>query len=236
MLGIHRAHPAESVHTRALLQPHAWLRSTNVCILIWLATGLICLPNSCAAAPIFSVASEPNAPVRIDMSANDEIVVSNVQNLSQEPPEGLPDLGMHNMPFHVEVMQAALATQIDPALIHAVIATESGYNPQARSIKGAFGLMQLMPATARSLTAQPMQQWSVRQQIFWGATYLRAMLDMFDGDLRLALAAYNAGPHKVKKTGQLETLYTETRRYVPKVLATYQRLQSARTAPARANR
>lgn len=201
-----------------------------------LTASLMCLPWLSHADPTFFNDGSESSHRVLALSLSDEIVLSNVHRLLPEHAEVLMVSGLHDMPFHSEVMQAAQATQLDPALIHAVIAIESGYNPQARSIKGAFGLMQLMPATARSLTAQPMQQWSVRQQIFWGATYLRALLDMFHGDMRLALAAYNAGPNKVKKTGQFDALYAETRRYVPKVLATYQRLHARLSVPARPSR
>jgi soluble lytic murein transglycosylase-like protein len=126
------------------------------------------------------------------------------------------------LPYQSEVQAAADVTQLEPALIHAVIATESGYNPRAVSSKGAFGLMQVLPATAKTMTSVPVRQWSVPQQILWGSRYLKRMLDMFEGDVTLALAAYNAGPAAVKAHQHRIPPFTETRQYVPRVLGYYQ--------------
>ncbi|WP_287034076.1 lytic transglycosylase domain-containing protein [Methylophilus sp.] len=126
------------------------------------------------------------------------------------------------LPYQSEVQAAAEVTQLEPALIHAVIATESGYNPRAVSRKGAFGLMQVMPATAKTMTTVPVRQWSVTQQILWGSRYLKRMVDMFEGDVMLALAAYNAGPAAVKAHQHNIPPFAETRQYVPRVLEYYQ--------------
>jgi soluble lytic murein transglycosylase-like protein len=124
------------------------------------------------------------------------------------------------LPYHEEVILAANATALEPALIHAVIAVESGHNPKARSNKGAFGLMQLMPATAQQYAIAV--DASPSKNILAGARYLRTLLDAFNGDLPLALAAYNAGPNAVKKYQGKIPPYAETQRYVPKVLVHYQ--------------
>ena len=116
-----------------------------------------------------------------------------------------------------------------PALIHAVIATESGYNPRAMSRKGAYGLMQMLPSTAQTMTRIPVNQWSVTQQILWGSHYLKRLLDMFEGNVTLALAAYNAGPAAVKAHQHSIPPFAETRQYVPKVLGYYQTFK-ARTS------
>ena len=107
---------------------------------------------------------------------------------------------------------------IDPHLIRAVIRTESGFNPRAVSKKGAQGLMQLMPATARELrVADP---FNPRDNIDGGTRYLRTLLDTFKQDVRLALAAYNCGPTVVKRERSVPQI-PETVNYVKRVLKFY---------------
>jgi len=114
---------------------------------------------------------------------------------------------------------AAQASQLEPALIHAVIAAESGYNPSALSPKGAVGLMQLMPQTAKRYSVtNPLDPL---QNIQGGARYLRDLLRMFNNDLKLALAAYNAGENAVMKYGNRIPPFPETLAYVPRVLSYY---------------
>lgn len=117
------------------------------------------------------------------------------------------------------VEEAARQSRIDPRLLHAVIATESGYNPVARSAKGAQGLMQLMPATARRYGVT--NAFEPRHNIQGGARYLADLLTLFDQDVRLALAAYNAGEGAVLKHGRRIPPYRETSAYVPRVLDYY---------------
>ncbi len=104
---------------------------------------------------------------------------------------------------------------LDPDLIHAVILAESAYRPHAKSPKGAMGLMQLMPQTARRLGVD--DPWDPEQNVRGGAAYLRWLLDRYDGDLELAVAAYNAGEGAVDRYGQSIPPYRETITYVNKV-------------------
>ncbi len=112
---------------------------------------------------------------------------------------------------------------VSPALIKAVIHAESGYNPNAVSSKGASGLMQLMPGTARSLKV--VNSLDPRDNVEGGVKYLRFLLDTFHGDVSLALAAYNAGLGKVARYGGIPP-YAETRTYVNRVLAYMQSYQA----------
>ena len=113
------------------------------------------------------------------------------------------------------VSRAAADSGLDPALIHAVIQTESGGNALAKSSKGALGPMQLMPATAAELGVDPTDPV---QNILGGSRYLAAMKKQFGSD-KLALAAYNAGPGAVERHGGVPP-YAETQAYVKKVLKT----------------
>jgi len=108
---------------------------------------------------------------------------------------------------------------MDFALVKAVIKAESAFNPQAISRKGAQGLMQLMPDTARSL--QVVDPFNPYDNLQGGVRYLRRMLDTFEGNVTLALAAYNAGPSAVRSSNAVPP-YPETRMYVKRVLQ-YQR-------------
>jgi soluble lytic murein transglycosylase-like protein len=108
---------------------------------------------------------------------------------------------------------------LEPALLHAVISAESGYDPQARSPKGAWGLMQLMPNTTQRFGVSDAADPTANLQ--GGARYLRWLLDLFK-DSRLALAAYNAGEGAVQRYGHTIPPYPETRTYVRRVLEFYQ--------------
>ena len=126
---------------------------------------------------------------------------------------------LRELPYNSEVLAAAKETLIDAALIHAVIATESSHNPKAVSNKGARGLMQLMPATAKRFNVKDRN--NAGQNILAGSKYLRELLTLFNGDIKLSLAAYNAGPGAVKKYNGRIPPYQETLHYVPKVLNYY---------------
>ena len=114
----------------------------------------------------------------------------------------------------------------DPALLHAVVSVESGYNAAAQSPKGARGLMQLMPDTAARYGVSDV--WNPLENLRAGARYLRDLLAMFADNLPLALAAYNAGEGAVTRAGNKIPPFAETVRYVPKVLLEYERYRASK--------
>jgi soluble lytic murein transglycosylase-like protein len=122
------------------------------------------------------------------------------------------------------VATAAKDSTVDARLLHAVIAVESGYNPQAISAKGAIGLMQLMPGTAKRYGIRDARDPT--QNLQAGARYLRDLLKLFNNDINLTLAAYNAGENAVLRNGSRIPAYRETVAYVPKVLAVMRRLET----------
>ena len=177
-----------------------------------------------------------NADVYVDLSQADEINITNTandQNYSFKIEEPVltnttaniaakirsSSVDNRNLPFNNEVIIAANETDIEPALIHAVITVESKHNPHAQSKKGAYGLMQLMPETSRRYNV--LDKNNPKQNILAGAKYLRELLKLFNGDLKLSLAAYNAGPAAVQRFGGKIPPYRETVDYVPKVLKYY---------------
>ena len=113
----------------------------------------------------------------------------------------------------------ARAHGVDAKLIHAVIRAESGYNANALSPKGAVGLMQLIPATAQRYGVQ--DSYDPAQNLAGGVRYLRDLLTMFNGNLELAIAGYNAGENAVVRAGNRIPPYPETMAYVPKVMGFY---------------
>jgi soluble lytic murein transglycosylase-like protein len=121
------------------------------------------------------------------------------------------------------IARVASHTGIDAGLLNAVISVESAYNPKAVSPKGAAGLMQLMPDTARRYGV--VDRLDPDQNLLGGALYLRDLMARFDNRLDLALAAYNAGEGAVERHGRRIPPFAETLRYVPRVLGRYQSLR-----------
>jgi soluble lytic murein transglycosylase-like protein len=126
-----------------------------------------------------------------------------------------PQLMSRSTRYESLIHQHARLQGVRPDLVRAVIQVESAFNPRAISPKGAMGLMQLMPATAADLGV--IDPFNPAENIRGGVTYLRQLLDRYDHDERLALAAYNAGPGAVDRYGARIPPYRETRNYVQRI-------------------
>jgi soluble lytic murein transglycosylase-like protein len=129
------------------------------------------------------------------------------------------------LPFAGEIARVASLHDVDPLLLHALVSVESAYRPDAVSAKGAMGLMQLMPATARQLGVT--DPFDPQQNLEGGTRHLRRLLLRFEQNLELALAAYNAGAGRVDRHAGRMPPFAETAAYVPRVLQRYARLRDA---------
>ncbi|WP_319783483.1 lytic transglycosylase domain-containing protein [Oceanisphaera sp. IT1-181] len=127
-------------------------------------------------------------------------------------------------PFAALITQVAQEQKLSENLLHGIISAESSYNPSALSPKGAIGLMQLMPDTAKELGVD--DAWDPLSNIRGGARYVKRLMKMFDNDLSLVLAAYNAGPGAVRTRGDIIPPFPETQQYVAKVTEHYRQLQA----------
>lgn len=127
--------------------------------------------------------------------------------------------------FDPYIESAAREAQVQPQLVRAIIVVESAFNPKAVSRKGAVGLMQLLPKTARRYGAS--NAFDPEQNIHAGTRYLRDLIVRYGNNLELVLAAYNAGEDAVERYGKQVPPFSETRQYVPAVLSIYRALTGA---------
>lgn len=141
------------------------------------------------------------------------------QQIEQASNSGQTTKAQHNSDYSDLIKKAAAQFNVPERLISSVIKHESNFNAGTVSRAGAQGLMQLMPGTAKFLGVK--NSFDPEQNITGGTRYLKQMLDQFGGDIKLALAAYNAGPGNVKKYGGIPP-FKETQNYVKKVLNTFQ--------------
>jgi soluble lytic murein transglycosylase-like protein len=161
------------------------------------------MPQSSDASPSFA------SVLQSQMNGGDQtesVAASNAP--SMVPPAQIDALVSDN----------AQSQSVDPALVKAIIANESGFNANATSNTGAQGLMQLMPGTAAGLGVG--NAYDPAQNVAGGTKYIKQLLDHFGGDVKLAVAAYNAGPGAVEKYGGVPP-YAETQNYVQNVLSSY---------------
>lgn len=145
-------------------------------------------------------------------------VHKDVVNAPSEQKQASKSISTISSDYHSIVHEKAANYNLDPSLIKAVIKTESNWNSRAVSRKGAMGLMQLMPATADDMNVS--NPFDPEENIEGGTKYLKYLLERFNGDLTLALAAYNAGPKTVEKFGYVPPI-SETKQYVNKVMSLY---------------
>jgi soluble lytic murein transglycosylase-like protein len=127
--------------------------------------------------------------------------------------------------FHPIIIQVSSRYQVDPALVKAIIMAESGYNPKAISKSGAKGLMQLMPGTANALGVKDV--FNPHQNISGGVRYFKQLMNQFDGDVKLALAAYNAGSRNVRQYKGIPP-FKATRYYIDNVFKYYRHYKNRR--------
>jgi soluble lytic murein transglycosylase-like protein len=142
----------------------------------------------------------------------------------------------HAQPFDAEILRyskmvdsACRANGVDGALVHALIRAESSYNPNAVSPAGASGLMQLMPETAKRYGVRDI--FDPAQNINGGVKHLKELLVLFENDIELAIAAYNAGPNAVIRAGNRIPAYPQTAAYVPRVIEYYRQVQASLSRP-----
>ena len=188
-----------------------------------MASRLVCLAAALLGAvslPVLSAGDAPASPFRLRLvdAAQYRFQATNNERRDERRDKSAPE-----HPFRDAVREAAVVHGVDVDLLRAVIGVESAWRADAVSPKGAVGLMQLMPDTARRFgTTQPEDPAA---NLKAGAAYLRHLIDSHGSDLGLALAAYNAGEGAVQRYRGIPP-YAETRQYVPKVLAAYARLKA----------
>lgn len=194
---------------------------------IW-SLCLFCLASLCfphlSLAQIYGGTSEGGRIVLSNFAsaeARSLLIPAAAPGVRQAPPEPVPSNRASVIPiaFKKLIEEVARQHRVDPILLHAIVKVESSYNPRAQSSKGARGLMQLMPDTARRFGV--VDPFNPRQNLSGGAKYLGWLLELFHGDVELALAGYNAGEQAVIRAGYHIPDCKETRKYVPKVLAHY---------------
>ncbi|MFZ2650760.1 MAG: lytic transglycosylase domain-containing protein [Burkholderiaceae bacterium] len=184
------------------------------------------LPEADAWLATYSPCDAP-APTMLVASGRSATMARGPVILAKDAVLKLPDAPLE---LRKLINEVAAEVKIPPALLHAVIATESRYNGDALSPRGAVGLMQLMPETALRFGAP--DPYNQRDNVLAGANYLKFLLKLFDNNMELALAGYNAGHGAVMRAGNRIPAYPETMAYVPKVLAYMRCASSAACRPS----
>jgi soluble lytic murein transglycosylase-like protein len=154
-----------------------------------------------------------NTPIKNEF---ENVLNSSINKLPEITFTPFADKGLNRSEIDEHIKKYSEKYGLNESLVKAVIKAESGFNPNAQSPVGAMGLMQLMPATAKSMGVD--NPFDAEQSIAGGTKYLKGLLDRFEGNKELAVAAYNAGPGAVKKYNGIPP-YKETQNYVKNVLA-----------------
>jgi soluble lytic murein transglycosylase-like protein len=150
------------------------------------------------------------------------LLVLSPQDMTESGDRYDPALLARATQYDAIIEKAAMSNSVEANLLRAVIVVESGFNSHAVSKRGAVGLMQLMPATASRFGVS--NPYDPKENVHAGARYLKFLMDRFGQNMRLALAAYNAGEEAVDRNGGQIPPFTETMAYVPKVLKIYRML------------
>lgn len=182
------------------------------------------VPAVCQAGPIY-VFKEPDGSIRFSSKTPPPGVEAKVftardVGFSKYRAGPLRSNVLHRKAYNDLIERAARTYNLEAALVKAVIHVESAFNPRAVSAKGAMGLMQLIPSRARLLGVR--DAFSPEENVFGGSRHLAFLLKKYNGDVHLALAAYNAGEEAVSRYGGIPP-YDETRQYVQRVVAMKQR-------------
>jgi soluble lytic murein transglycosylase-like protein len=204
---------------------------------LWLAAGLTLalLAVSPARGDIYAFVDDDGTPrfTNVPDDPRYELLIRDPQAApgGSATSRASANPGLERRPYHGEVRAAADRFRLDPALIHAVIEAESKYDPNAVSRKGAIGLMQVMPETGRRYGVRAQELRVPARNIATGAQYLADLLRLFEGNVELALAGYNAGEGAVARYGDTIPPYAETKLYVPRVVGFWNALRVPGAGP-----
>lgn len=188
----------------------------------FLTVAVLALPLSAGADAIYRYVEKDGTIIYTNVQPTGSKRAKTLKGtFTKAPTKNTPVVGRKRTPPELDphITAAALRYRIPPALVRAIMHTESNFNRNALSHKGASGLMQLMPATATDMYVKDI--FDERDNIEGGVRYLRVLANMFDGDMVKMVAAYNAGPEAVKRYGGKVPPYEETQGYVRKVLKLY---------------
>lgn len=194
---------------------------------LWVAAGLLLAPPALAGGGIYRYVDADGTIVYTNVAprGTQAAKARRVEGTFRAAPESSTPARVTNWSrekmteYDPLINEMAVRYKIPPALVRAVMHTESAFDPQALSHAGASGLMQLMPATAREMYVKDI--FDVKENIEGGVRYLRVLANEFDGDMVKMVAAYNAGPEAVRKYGGNIPPYAETQAYVRKVISLY---------------
>ena len=187
-------------------------------------TAAALIAGAAGAHPIYTYLDANGVRHYTDVPDNNRyrLLRMSAQDLTESGDHYDPALLARATQYDAIIENAAVSSAVEANLLRAVIVVESGFNSRAVSKRGAVGLMQLMPATANRFGVSNL--YDPKQNIRAGARYLKFLMDRFGQNVRLALAAYNAGEDAVDRNGGQIPPFSETRAYVPRVLKVYQML------------